>query len=305
MSHFKLREMGELKWFLGIRVVRDRIHHKIWLCQDSYISKLAAKFGLEHQKARTPLLMEPLLKFDGTASPHAIHQYQRKVGSINYPATITRPDCSRALQKLSEFLQNPGPTHEAAADRCIAYLHTTRCYALEYGALQDHHPIFLCASDASFADEPTRWWSIEGGLFQLFGGSLDWFSTLQRTVTTSSTEAELLALSHICAWLFWWRRVFENLSLDLDSETTVNCDNLQTVRLMMKEAPKLVTKLKHVDIHQHWLRQETTKGTVKVEWISTGEMPADGFTKPFGPQKHSAFLKQLNLVDISSILGSS
>lgn len=302
MSNFNLREIGELKWFLGIRVVRDRIHHKIWLCQDSYISKLAAKFNLEHQKVRTPLLLEPLLKFEGQATPHATVKYQRKVGSINYPASITRPDCARALQKLSEFLQNPGPAHEAAVDRCIAYLYSTRCYALEYGALQGQEPIFRCASDASFADEPTRRWSTEGGLFQLFGGSLDWFSTLQRTVTTSSTEAELLALSHICAWLFWWRRVFENLSLDLDSETTVNCDNLQTVRLMMKEAPKLVTKLKHVDIHQHWLRQETTKGTVKVEWISTVEMPADGFTKPLGPQKHSAFLKQLNLVDITSIL---
>ena len=304
MSQFKLREIGELKWFLGIRILRDRIHHKLWLCQDSYISKIAARFGLEHTKARTPLAMEPLLKFDGEATPHAKVRYQRKVGSINYPTTITRPDCARALQKLSEFMQNPSPTHEAAVDRCISYLNSTRGYALEYGSppAHSHSPIFLCASDASFADEPTRRWSTEGGLFQLFGGSLDWFSTLQRTVTTSSTEAELLALSHICAWLFWWQRVFENLQLDLDSEATVWCDNLQTVGLMMKETPKLVTKLKHVDIHQHWLRQETSKGTVRIEWISTAEMPADGFTKPLGPQKHATFLKQLNLVDITAML---
>ena len=70
----------------------------------------------------------------------------------------------------------------------------------------------------------------------------------------------------------------------------------------MKETPKLVTKLKHIDIHQHWLRQETEKGTLKVEWISTNDMPADGFTKALGPQKHTAFIKQLNVVDISSLL---
>jgi hypothetical protein len=71
---------------------------------------------------------------------------------------------------------------------------------------------------------------------------------------------------------------------------------------MMKESPKLVTKLKHIDIHQHWLCQETEKGTVKIEWISTNEMPADGFTKALGPQKHETFRKQLNMVDIKPLL---
>jgi hypothetical protein len=31
-------------------------------------------------------------------------------------------------------------------------------------------------------------------------------------------------------------------------------------------------------------------------------MPADGLTKALGPQKHAAFLKQLNIVDISRLL---
>jgi len=248
MAKFKLRELGDLKWFLGIRILRDRIHHRIWLCQDSYITKIARTFNLVHRKARAPLPTNALAKHEGKATPEAIHRYQRKVGSIGYPASITRPDCASALQKLSQYLQNPSPEHEEAADQCIAYLNTTRTYALEYGS-EIQTPILQTASDASYADDSIRRWSTEGGLFKLFGGCIDWYCTLQRTVTTSSTEAELLALSHICAWLYWWRRVFDNMELDLDSETTVNCDNLQTIRLIMKESPKLVTKLKHVDIH--------------------------------------------------------
>jgi Reverse transcriptase (RNA-dependent DNA polymerase) len=301
MEHFKLREMGDLNWFLGIRILRDRIHHKVWLIQDAYISKIARQFNLLHRKARAPMPIEKLERYDGTATPEEIHRYQRKVGSVGY-ATTTRPDCAFALHKLSLFLQNPAPEHEEAVDQCIAYLHTTKSYALEYGSNDSNIPIFQCASDASFGDDTLRRWSTEGGIFKLFGGLIDCFSALQRSVTTSSTESELLALSHICAWLFWWRRVFDNLQLDLDSETTVNCDNLQTVRLLMKESPKLVTKLKHVDIRQHWLRQETEKGTVRIEWISTNEMPADGFTKPLGPQKHEIFRNQLNLVDIKPLL---
>jgi hypothetical protein len=32
LDAYKIREMGELKWFLGIRIVRDRALRKIWLC---------------------------------------------------------------------------------------------------------------------------------------------------------------------------------------------------------------------------------------------------------------------------------
>jgi hypothetical protein len=84
-------------------------------------------------------------------------------------------------------------------------------------------------------------------------------------VTTSTTKAEMLSLSHTCAWLLWWGRFFNNLDLNIDQQLTVFYDNLQTVGLMVKDTPKLVTKLKHIDIHQHWLRQEVANGSIKIE----------------------------------------
>ena len=71
---------------------------------------------------------------------------------------------------------------------------------------------------------------------------------------------------------------------------------------MLKEAPKLVTKLKHVDIHNHWLRQEVAHQNIQIKWISTTEMPADGLTKALPRQKHEAFLRQLNMVDIGPLI---
>jgi len=54
---YKMRDIGELKWFLGVRVVRDRIRRRIWLCQDAYIAKIAAKFRLTNQSLiRTPIV---------------------------------------------------------------------------------------------------------------------------------------------------------------------------------------------------------------------------------------------------------
>ena len=38
---FKMRDLGELRWFLGIRITRDREQRKIWLSQDSYVESIA------------------------------------------------------------------------------------------------------------------------------------------------------------------------------------------------------------------------------------------------------------------------
>ena len=44
-SQYEMKDLGELKWFLGIRVLRDRAARKLWLCQDSYIEKIVNQYG--------------------------------------------------------------------------------------------------------------------------------------------------------------------------------------------------------------------------------------------------------------------
>jgi hypothetical protein len=51
-----------------------------------------------------------------------------------------------------------------------------------------------------------------------------------------------------------------------------------------------------------WLRQEVEAGRITVEWKSTAEMPADGFTKLLPRQKHENFICQLGLKDIHHLI---
>jgi hypothetical protein len=39
-----MKDMGELKWFLGMHVMRDRTKRQLWLSQLSYIEKVANEF---------------------------------------------------------------------------------------------------------------------------------------------------------------------------------------------------------------------------------------------------------------------
>jgi hypothetical protein len=115
----------------------------------------------------------------------------------------------------------------------------------------------------------------------------------------SSTEAELLALSDAAKEMYSWRCFFESIFLCLDDNSTIWCDNAQTIRLLAKETPKLVTRLRHVDIHQHWLRQEVQEGRLRVEWVSTTDMPADGLIEALPHQKHEDFVRLLGLATLT------
>lgn len=58
------------------------------------------------------------------------------------------------------------------------------------------------------------------------------------------------------------------------------------------------TRLRHVDIHNHWLREKVQNKEINVRWVDTNSMPADGLTKPLSTEMHAHFVKQLGLVDI-------
>jgi hypothetical protein len=99
-----------------------------------------------------------------------------------------------------------------------------------------------------------------------------------------------------------WQQLFRTLSYDPGHSVSISCDNEQKLCLLNHENPLLSTKLWHVDIHQHWLRQEVLTERLLVNWLPTREMPSDGLTKPLSRQKRMTFLGLLGLVDITAKL---
>lgn len=129
----------------------------------------------------------------------------------------------------------------------------------------------------------------------LFNGAIDWKASKQKTVTTSSTEAELLAISTAAKETIWWTRFFEAINFDPGHETYIQCDNKQTIRAFTTDTPKFTTKLRHVDIHRHWLRQEVQPKRITIEWTPTNSILADGLTKSLPPQRHKEFVRLIGL----------
>ena len=220
--------------------------------------------------------LEELLPHSGGASRADVQLYQVKVGSLLYAAVITRPDIAFVVSRLARFNSNLSPLHHKAVDRVLCYLQRTRSLALQYGGADD----FEVASDASFADNTLDRKSSQAFAMKLFGGLIGWRANKQTTVTTSTTEAELLALSQTIKESIYTSRLLEELSVRLDSSRIrIQCDNQQTIRLVNAEIATLKTQLRHVDIHNHWLRQEVMEDRIKVVYTPSALMMADGLTK--------------------------
>lgn len=49
---YDMKRLGDIRWFLGIRVIRDRPKKKIWQIQDAYIEKIADRFSCERMRGK-------------------------------------------------------------------------------------------------------------------------------------------------------------------------------------------------------------------------------------------------------------
>ncbi|KJZ67915.1 hypothetical protein HIM_12696 [Hirsutella minnesotensis 3608] len=299
-SKYRLTGGNALQWFIGIEILRDREKGLIWLSQASYIDKITRL--IKHRgRDHSPMASEELTPFEGIASHADINRYQVRTGSILYAAVITRPDVAFVASKLAKFNSNPGLAHERAADRALSYLARTRGLALRLGGGDD----FEVASDASFADDSTDRKSSQAFAMKLFDGLIGWRAGKQDTVTTSTTEAELLALSQAAKESLYVSRLIKELDVVLDRGCiSIQCDNRQTIRLVTAEVATLQTKLRHIDVHNHWLRQEVANNTLGVTYTPTAEIMADGLTKALQGSMFRTFVERMGLEDITDRLAA-
>ena len=299
LMKFQMRIFEKLNWFLNIRIIRDRKSRKIWLCQNSYIEKIAAKFNIENSKNIAVLLTEVFRNSDNEifVIDQTIYEYQQRVESLNFAAVIIKSDIALITFRLFQFLKNFSRIHITAINRVIFYLQCIKHLIIEYSENSIFN-IFICVSDLIFENDEIIRKNFDEFLFQLYEDVIDWRTIKQITIITFSTETELLAIFRTIKKTIWWKRFFESIKFDIDETLKIQCDNRQTIRIFIKKIMKLDIKFRHVDVHQHWLRQKMQSEKINVAWMFTIEMSANDLIKHLFKQKHEKFLKQLNLMNI-------
>ena len=91
---FKMKDMGELHYYVGVSIVQDKEGKQVYLHQGQYIEKMLKKFGQTEAKAvSTPADFNvKLKKEDSVSRPVNTISYQSIVGKLLYAVITTRPD---------------------------------------------------------------------------------------------------------------------------------------------------------------------------------------------------------------------
>ena len=103
MSEFKMRDLGELSWILGMKIERSK--EKIEISQEAYTNLIIEKFGMQDAKiAPTPLpsKIEQLASSKESKVPfNNIKRYQKIIGALIYLSNTIRADITFSVNFLA------------------------------------------------------------------------------------------------------------------------------------------------------------------------------------------------------------
>jgi len=290
-KEFRIPEIEELHWILGMRVSRDRSRRILRLDQGRYARSILERFELDGVTPKptpvTPALHSP------APHPHGCkicEEYAEAVGALRYLTDCTRPDLAFAVNLACRFVKSPQPQHCVAVKRIFRYLAGTLDNGLVFEGSTSFSPTITAYADADYAGDPLTRRSTSGYLLTLAGSPVSWKSRLQRVVTTSTMEAEYLAIGDAAKDVLWLRALLAELGYKQPTTTIFN-DNASAIHLTKHPTRHQTTK--HIAVRYHFIRDLVTDKTVDVTHMPTAKMPADLLTKATSIQTFQTLISSL------------
>lgn len=138
--------------------------------------------------------------------------------------------------------------------------------------------------------------STSGMTFYVNGNLVTWSSQKQRCVTLSSCEPELMVSTSETCQGIWLRRLLTEIKGKKLEPTTFFVDNKSALDQMKN--PVFHGRIKHIDIHYHFIRECVENGEITVSHVCGKKQKADILTKAMAKVKHE---EMRNLIGIKKV----
>jgi hypothetical protein len=265
--------------FLGISISKLE-NGEMFLSQPGYVSNLMDIYK-PTRTAPTPCTDEifSISSLDDPSEEVSVNEFMSKLMRIAYLAARTRPDLTFTVSALATRGKSPTQRDMKKLDRLMEYINGTRDLGLKIKAT-DMKVSLYC--DAGFGIHVDR--RSHSGIIAALGSGdsmclILWKSIRQRLVSTSSTEAELIAIHDGLDFILWIRRVLEFLGYPQEC-TTVYQDNTSTITIAYMGRGSAHGHTRHIDLRYYFIKQFLDAQTLRLQYLPSGKMIADFLASP-------------------------
>ena len=253
-SCFHMKDLGKLKYFLGIEVAHSPA--VLFLSQRKYALDLLTEAGMLGCKPiDTPMEQNHRLA-SAEGNPYSNHEkYRRIMGRLVY-LSVTRPELSYAVHTLAQFLGCPQVCHWEAAIRVLRYLKGSPGQGIVLRPMKDMCLTAFCDSD--WAACPLTRRSLSDYLVFLGRSLVSWKTKKQPTVSRSSAEAEYRSMAVTTCELKWLKSLLSSLGILHSRPMHLYCDSQSALHIVRN--PVFHERTKHIGADCHFVSDELISG---------------------------------------------
>ena len=291
---FELKIEREMHDYLSCKIEFSKDRDKIWIGQPHLMKKICNVFGP---------IVKKMAKYKTPGSPHVgiirpseddslidkedFELYQSGVGMLLYLVKHSRPDIANATRELSKVMDEPTPAAMKELKRVMKYVIDTKNYGLKMSPKMmnaDGNMEVVLFSDSDWAGDKETRMSVTGYCVFLQGCPISWKSKGQTSVTLSSSEAELMALSEATKEIRFIYELLISMKINVKIPIVCRVDNVGAI--FMAENVTATPKSKHIDTRAKFVTQFVDDGFLKIIFVKTAENVSDMFTKNVSSDIH-------------------
>ena len=212
-------------------------------------------------------------------------QFHSLVAKLQWVTQRGRPDIHVGISFLQTRVREPDEDDYKKLARVIKYLRRTKFLRLTMEATHlDQNHWFIDGAFAVHEDMRSH-----TGSFMTFGrGMVQGNSTKQKINTTSSTEAEVVAVHDNMSSILWTKYFLEAQGYPM-RPSAIHQDNQSAMLLETNGRGSSSKRTRHMNIRYFFVADCQARNQVIITYCPTGEMIGDFFTKPLGGAKFRRF----------------
>ena len=201
--------------------------------------------------------------------------FHSDVAKLLYLAKRSRGQILTAVSHLSGRVKEPTQDDLVKLNRVFSYLGNTEDQVLQFKSGGIVEPeVYIDASYGVHSDGTSR----TGMVIMMGGAAIGMWSSKQKLVTKSSTEAEIVALSDGLTNALWIREMVLTQGYKL-GPTKVFEDNQGVIKIIQSgRSPKHRTR--HLNVRHFFAKDRERSGDIQMVYKPTEMMIADIMTKP-------------------------